>query len=170
MKSMTPEEARRAIEDGAVLVDIRGRDEHLRERIAGAVHCPLEELEQAELGGGRLIFHCRSGNRTAVHSGRLGAKGGSDAAVLAGGIEAWRKAGLPTVHDRRQPIEIMRQVQIGAGSLVVAGTVAGLALDPWLLAIPLFVGGGLLLAGATGFCGMARLLARAPWNRALRGA
>ncbi len=38
------------------------------------------------------------------------------------GLEAWRDAGLPTVKDARQPIEIMRQVQIGAGSLVALGT------------------------------------------------
>ncbi|MGA8903369.1 YgaP-like transmembrane domain [Bradyrhizobium sp.] len=36
---------------------------------------------------------------------------------------------------------------------------------PWFFIVPGFVGAGLLLAGLTGFCGMARLLMRAPWNR-----
>ena len=67
--------------------------------------------------------------------------------------------------DRRQPLELQRQVQIGAGSLAFGGTLLGLLISPWFLVVPLFVGGGLILAGVTGFCGMARLLARAPWNR-----
>jgi hypothetical protein len=37
-------------------------------------------------------------------------------------------------------------------------------------ALPLLVGGGLTMAGVTGFCGMAMLLMRAPWNRAVFGA
>lgn len=169
MKILTPAEAARLIADGATLVDIRGRDEHARERIAGAVHCPLEALDEAELGDGILIFHCRSGNRTALHAGRLGGKG-REAYALAGGIEAWRDAGLPILRDRSQPLELMRQVQIGAGGLALAGTLLGLAVSPWFLAVPAFVGAGLTVAGITGFCGMARLLALAPWNRALRGA
>ena len=57
-------------------------------------------------------------------------------------------------------------MQIGAGGLALLGTVLGLSVSPWFFAVPLFVGGGLLIAGLTGFCGMAVLLQRAPWNRA----
>jgi hypothetical protein len=57
-------------------------------------------------------------------------------------------------------------VQIGAGSLGFFGTLLGLLVSPWFFAIPLFVGAGLMTAGITGFCGMARLLVHAPWNRA----
>jgi rhodanese-related sulfurtransferase len=60
---------------------------------------------------------------------------------------------------------MMRQVQIGAGSLVLLGVLLGLLVHPGFLAIAAFAGAGLTLAGATGFCGMARLLAVAPWNR-----
>jgi hypothetical protein len=73
------------------------------------------------------------------------------------------------VSIHRQPVELQRQVQIGAGSLVFAGTVLGVVVSPWFLGVPLFVGGGLILAGVTGFCGMTRLLVRAPWNRAVDG-
>jgi hypothetical protein len=54
---------------------------------------------------------------------------------------------------------------IVAGSVVLLGTLLGVTLSPWLLLIPAFVGAGLTFAGATGFCGMALLLQRAPWNR-----
>ncbi len=86
--------------------------------------------------------------------------------MLEGGIEAWRDAGLPTVQDKSQPIEIMRQVQIAAGGLVVAGVSLGVLVHPGFLGIAGFVGAGLTFACLTGFCGMARPLALAPWNKA----
>ena len=67
--------------------------------------------------------------------------------------------------DRSAPIDIMRQVQIGAGSLVLIGVALGALVAPGFYALSAFVGAGLLFAGATGFCGMAHLLARMPWNR-----
>src|SRR5690606_32115604 len=92
-----------------------------------------------------------------------------EAFIVAGGLDAWRKAGLPVVADPRQPLELQRQVQIGAGSLALAGTVLGLLVSPWFFVVPAFVGAGLITAGVTGFCGTARLLMRAPWNRAAYG-
>ena len=47
------------------------------------------------------------------------------------------------------------------------GVLLGLLVHPGFFAVAAFVGAGLTLAGATGFCGMARLLAFAPWNRRL---
>jgi hypothetical protein len=63
-------------------------------------------------------------------------------------------------------LELQRQVQIGAGSLALAGTLLGILLSPWFFVVPAFVGAGLITAGVTGFCGMAHVLMRAPWNRA----
>ncbi len=59
----------------------------------------------------------------------------------------------------------MRQVQITAGSLVVGGILLGLFVDQWFLGLSLFVGSGLIFAGVSGWCGMAKLLAVMPWNR-----
>ncbi len=113
-----------------------------------------------------VIFHCRSGNRTAANAKRLAATvPGAKVYLLDGGLEAWRDAGLPTLKDARQPIEIMRQVQIGAGSLVALGAALGFLVHPGFHWLSGAVGAGLVFAGATGFCGMARLLAYAPWNR-----
>jgi rhodanese-related sulfurtransferase len=85
--------------------------------------------------------------------------------MLAGGVDAWGAARLPVVEDPKAPLELMRQVQIAAGALVLLGVGLGLALHPAFFGLAAFVGAGLMLAGATGFCGMARLLALAPWNR-----
>jgi len=175
LPTVTPEQARRLIEEGAILIDIREADEHARERIPGAHHLALSRLDEADLAvhqGKPVIFHCRSGVRTMSNAGRLADRLGSDcdAFVVEGGLDAWRKAGLPVAADRRAPLELQRQVQIGAGSLAFFGTLLGLTVSPWFFAIPLFVGGGLTVAGLTGFCGMALLLMRAPWNRAVSAA
>ena len=44
-----PAEARRLLNQGAILVDIREMDEHAREKITGAQHLPLSKLHEAKL-------------------------------------------------------------------------------------------------------------------------
>jgi len=171
LPKISPQQAKQMLDEGAILVDIREPDEHAREHIADAKHIPLSLLDDADLNvhrGRPVVFHCRSGARTLGNASRLAAKLGGEcqAYIVDGGLDAWRKAGLPVVTDRRQPLELQRQVQIGAGSLAFFGTLLGLLLSPWLFAVPLFVGAGLMTAGVTGFCGMARLLVHMPWNRA----
>ena len=64
---ISPAEARRLLDQGAILVDIREADEHAREKIAGARHLPLSKLDEADLAlheGKPVIFHCKSGART----------------------------------------------------------------------------------------------------------
>jgi hypothetical protein len=72
---------------------------------------------------------------------------------------------LPVALDRSQPIDIIRQVQIAAGSLVLMGILLGTLLAPGFYALSAFVGAGLMFAGISGFCGMAHLLTLMPWNR-----
>lgn len=52
-----------------------------------------------------------------------------------------------------------------AGAAVFAGTALGATLSPWFYALSGFIGAGLVFAGVSGFCGLARLLMKAPWNR-----
>lgn len=95
-------EAKRLIDQGAVLIDIREPDEFARERIPGAQLVPLSRFDATALPaapGQAVLFHCKSGGRTLGHAARLKAKAGAarKAAVLAGGIEAWKQAGLPVL-------------------------------------------------------------------------
>jgi rhodanese-related sulfurtransferase len=162
---ISPDDARRLVEKGAVLVDIREPDEHARECIQGALNRPVGKLTKLNGTGSPVIYFCRAGNRTATNAARLAAAADCQAYTLEGGIEGWKRAGLPVVTDLSQPIEIMRQVQIAAGSLVLTSMLLGLFVHPAFYGIALFVGAGLLFAGLTGWCGMAKLLARMPWNR-----
>ena len=157
--------AKRLIDAGALLVDIREPHEHAREHVPGSRNMPLSRLEALPADAQAIIFHCRSGARTSGNASRLAAAAGCEAYILEGGIDAWKKAGLPVAVDRGQPIEIMRQVRITAGALVLIGILLGIWVAPSFLALSGFVGAGLLFAGISGWCGMAKLLGLMPWNR-----
>jgi len=167
--SLKPDEVAQRLGDRrAILIDIREPDEFARRRARGALSRPLSDLAAKGLGlpdAREVIFTCRSGQRTGANGARLAAACGASAYVLEGGLDAWDAAGHPVDVDAKAPLEMMRQVQIVAGLMVLAGVVLGLIVSPWFFGISAFVGAGLTLAGATGFCGMARLLALAPWNR-----
>jgi rhodanese-related sulfurtransferase len=166
---LTPAEVAAQMKAGkAHLVDIREADEVAREHIAGAARAPLSAFEAADLNIAAdrdVIFMCRTGARTGANCDRLAARIEGEAYVLAGGLEAWKAAGLATRVDAKAPLEMMRQVQIGAGSLILIGAALGLFVHPGFWALSAFVGAGLLMAGVTGFCGMARVLAVMPWNQ-----
>ena len=119
INSLAPHEVRARLDSGrAVLVDIREADEFARSHIPGAHSQPLSGWEQAHLGinpDADVIFTCRSGARTAGACDRLAARISGEAFVLEGGLDAWKRAGLPVAADASAPLEIMRQVQIAAG-------------------------------------------------------
>ncbi len=168
LTTVSPAEAEARMRDGAVLIDIREPDEFARRHIRGAISAPLSNWEQAHLTitpDQDVIFTCRSGMRTSAACDRLAARLDGPAYSLDGGLNGWEKAGLSIEVDAKAPLEIMRQVQIGAGSLVLLGILLGFALSPLWFGLSAFVGAGLAFAGITGFCGMARLLMLAPWNR-----
>lgn len=171
LQTLSPEAARQRMAQGALLVDIRARDEYAREHIGAALHIPLAQLTPgaAQLAGApAVIFHCRSGQRTRMAAAQLCACAPCETFVLDGGLDAWKRAGLPVAQDAAAPLELQRQVQIAAGALVLTGTVLGLVLSPWFFGLSGFVGAGLVFAGLSGFCGMARLLVKMPWNRRMQ--
>ncbi len=170
--AIDPRDAQAALSRGeCVLVDVREADEHARERIAGSVLLPLSALSPqkiAALGANRVAIHCKSGRRGADAVARCAglAAAGITVVNVNGGIEAWKAAGLPTIVDTARPrISVMQQTQIVIGTCVFAGTALGFLLHPGFLAIPAFMGAGLVFAGTTGFCGMAVAIGKLPWNR-----
>jgi len=97
-------EAQRRIEepgDGPVplLLDVREDDELVSYRAPGVAHLPLSRF----MGGVTRLPHdrpilviCQSGGRSASVTDYLLRNGWSDVANVAGGMGAWRAAGLPT--------------------------------------------------------------------------
>lgn len=166
---IAPRDLKQKLDSGeAILIDIRESDEHAREHIIGARLAPLSALDRHDFDrdhGKAAVFHCKSGARTQANGAALVARGFSQAFFLEGGIEAWKAAGLPVHADRKAPLEIMRQVLIVAGSIVLMGVLLGALAHPAFFAVSAFMGAGLLFAGATGWCGLAMLLRAMPWNR-----
>lgn len=171
ISAILPKEAKKRIANGAALIDIREPDEHAHENIPEAHLMPLSAIENgARLGPldphDVVIFHCQSGMRSSQHAEKLAALAEpAQVMLLAGGLEAWKKDGQEIMADKSQPLPIMRQVQIVAGALILLGVVLGYAVNSGFFLLSGAVGAGLLFAGISGFCGMARLLARLPWNR-----
>lgn len=164
MQTLSVTQTQTLLADGAILVDIRGAEEYAREHIENATHIPHTQLQPGQFDR-PVVFHCKSGQRTQMYAQHLQNACRADAYCLEGGIEAWKKAGLPVKRDHRQPIELQRQVQIAAGSLILLGVCLGAWVHTGFYALAGFVGAGLIFAGISGFCGMARLLAKMPWNQ-----
>lgn len=167
--ALKPEYVEERVRQGhALLIDIREDDEFARRHVPGALSRPMSRFDAValpEMAGTDVIFTCRSGMRTSANAERLAAPVGGTAYVLEGGLDAWARAGLPVEANRKAPLEMMRQVQIVAGSLVLAGVLLGWLVSTYFFGLAAFVGAGLTFAGISGFCGMAKLLAFLPWNR-----
>lgn len=152
------------------VVDVRSGNEWRAGHIAGAEHLPLAELEggrspSSAEPGNVLVLVCQSGVRAAKAQLVLKERG-IEAEVLEGGMNAWAAAGLPQEQEEgRHGISLMRQVQLIIGCINLLSLGLGIVHSPWWLGIPLFTSLGLLVAGITGTCGLALLLARMPWNR-----
>lgn len=157
-----------AAEGKAVLVDVREPDEYRRLRIPTARLMPLSVLSllpQENEQHRTAVFFCRSGGRTQEHEAELRSRGFERFFILDGGITAWKAAGLEVIEEVL-PLPLMRQVQIGAGALVLLFLLLGAATPAFYWGAA-FIGAGLVFAGITGFCGLARILVKMPWNKKL---
>lgn len=99
-----------------VLIDVREPAEYLEGHLPGAINLPrgvLEfkihahpalacEVEPALAQKARpIVLYCLSGGRAALAADSLQQLGFSDVRSLAGGIGAWREAGLPVAAGER---------------------------------------------------------------------
>ena len=100
VRDLTPEEVARGLEEGRiVLVDVREPNETAIERFPDAVLVPLSAFDPAaipEPAGRDVVFACRSGRRSVTASLAAQEQGFAYGSHLAGGILAWKAAGLPT--------------------------------------------------------------------------
>lgn len=96
-REVSREEARKMVEEGAQLIDVRADHEWEAGRIAGATHVPLPELPQrlGEIEKERpVVVYCRGGNRSSMATDAL-TDAGYEAAKLTEGIVGWDKDDLP---------------------------------------------------------------------------
>src|SRR6188768_3985044 len=97
---LTPEDVAKGLAEGKVLlVDVRELNETAVERYPDAVIVPLSGFDPAGIPdpqGKQVVFACRSGRRSITASVAAQDAGYPYSAHLAGGIIAWKAAGLPT--------------------------------------------------------------------------
>ena len=164
---LSPHELAEQQRSGRVsIVDVREPMEFVGGSIPGSRNIPLAQIGKVPLPEAPLVLVCQSGARSERGVAILRSRGqGKSLADLEGGLLAWEAARLPLERRRGAPLPLMRQVQISAGALVLIGVVLSQTLAPGWIWLSGFVGAGLIFAGISGFCGMARLLALLPWNR-----
>jgi rhodanese-related sulfurtransferase len=148
------------------VIDVREPMEYAAGHIPGSRNVPLAQLASATEPEGPLVLVCQRGNRSVRGMQALLQQGYPHPVTdLEGGMGSWQQAGYPVRRLANAPLPLMRQVQIAAGGFVLLGLILSQVLaPPWIL-LSWFVGAGLVFAGVTGFCGMARLLSLMPWNR-----
>ncbi len=159
-----------------VIIDVREEDEFSAEHIPDSINIPLSSFASMapgilnQLGERAILIMCRSGVRAVQAQAMAKGLGFNDAhtyQVYEGGIIRWKKDGQPVVSRQvKAPLPLMRQVQLVVGTLTLLFAVLGAVVDPRFAYGAAFMGAGLVLAGVTGFCPLANLLAKLPWNRA----
>ena len=101
IENLSPADVAAKLKQGAiVLIDVREPNEYAAERIHGALLFPLSTFDPALLpddGKRPIVFQCGSGMRSGKAVAACQAAGISHNAHMAGGIMAWKAAGLPTI-------------------------------------------------------------------------
>jgi MFS family permease len=105
---LEPAEAYRAIENGALLIDLRSQDERRRHGVVpGSLHIPRSVLEwRVDPDSGftnpyvtgldsRLVLFCAEGFSSSFAAASLRDLGCANVTDMVGGFEAWKAAGLP---------------------------------------------------------------------------
>ena len=100
-RDLTPATVFEGLKAGTILlVDVREPREFAVDRIHGALLHPLSTFEPKAIPthpGRQIVFQCGSGKRSRTALDAFMAATGADAAHMAGGIMAWKQAGLPCV-------------------------------------------------------------------------
>lgn len=92
-KIVTSSEASSLIKEGAILIDVRTKEEYDEKHITGAVNIPLAEIEKGNINYDKdtaIIVYCRSGNRSATAAKELITLGYTSIYDL-GSINNWKE-------------------------------------------------------------------------------
>ncbi len=156
----------------AVLIDVREPDEFKIGHIPSALSLPLSNLTDALAylnlpPNTKIVFQCLSGKRggnACMIVRELPLAENRAVYNLDGGIGAWKSAGLPIVGATAK-LSIFRQVQMIVGGLIALFVALGFIVATGFFALAGLFGFALAFAGITGWCGLAMLLEKMPWNK-----
>ena len=159
-----------------VIIDVRERDEYELEHIQHSINVPLSSFTTVapgvlnQLKDKDIVFMCRGGLRAQQALEQAKGLGFNDAhnyTIFEGGIMKWIESGNTVMKKTgKSPLPLQRQMQIVMGALFMLFASLGAFIDPLFSTVTIVFGGGLFLAGLTGDCAVAGILAKAPWNKA----
>lgn len=155
--------------DEVMLVDVREPAEHSAEKIDGAILVPLGSFNKSKIpntSDKKLVIMCRTGKRSLNACQKLVAED-KDLEVynLEGGITAWASAGNEIAKSLKFFLPLDQQVQLTIGLGVFLGSILAYFVNPLFFLLSGFFGAGLIFAGLSGFCGLALVMAKMPWNK-----
>jgi rhodanese-related sulfurtransferase len=173
IRFINPEAIKNLPTSGCIILDVRTNMEHAGQHLeCPHLHIPLDQLNVDDFiqtnkisADSQLYILCHSGKRAETAANQFVKNGISNVHVISGGITACQGCGIAIKSESSAPISLERQVRIVAGLLIAIGSILALFFDAAFVALPLFVGCGLVFAGITNKCGMALLLTKAPWNK-----
>jgi rhodanese-related sulfurtransferase len=154
------------------LVDVRTPAEFTECHVRGAKLAPLDGLDVRKIGellkpteSEPIYLLCKSGNRAGRAAEQFRAAGIPAVTVVSGGTEGCVAAGVPVERGTKATMHMDGQVRVGLGVfLLLLWVLARYVHYGFAYLIPL-LGIALIVSGFTGFCGLAILLGKAPWNR-----
>ncbi len=155
----------------AVLIDVREAEEFKQEHIAYALSVPLSQFEESLVQlqipeDKAIIFQCLKGKRGEMACARVQGieKFKNDILNIEGGIDGWKEAHLPIVQSQPTAgvkIPVQRQVLMIMGSLIATLILIGGSASYIAAVFAL----ALAFSGLTGWCGLAMMLQKMPWNK-----
>ena len=168
IKTITAQELSKRLESENIkVVDIRSNDEFDREHIDVAQNVPAEHIndEFCYTNDDVLVFSCMSGVRTKNCTIQLKKLHAKEVLILDGGLNSWKKAGLNTTKNEKAPLPIVRQVHTIVGFVVVLFSILAVTVNKDFAIVSGLMAAGLLFAGLTGACGLAKILMMLPYNK-----
>lgn len=168
--------------DEVILIDVREQYEHEHDSIHGAILLPSGQVTVEAVGEiisnvsskngdkkRKLVFHCQKGGRSSSSCKKVIGAPGMNCEIynLSGGMDTWKNLGYASTLKEGNKgffLPVDRQTQIVIGVMLVTFSTLAYFYSGFVFATAL-IGAGLIIAGSTGVCMLAILIARMPWNR-----
>lgn len=157
--------------DSINLIDVRTPAEFESVHIQAARCIPLNTLNPGKISehstqqpDAPVYIICKSGQRSKQACEQLLTSYPERTILVEGGTDAWVSAGFP-VERGSFILPLNQQVQAVIGTVVLLGVVLALLVNNYFILISLFAACGFIIGNLTGFCPLAILMAKMPWNR-----
>lgn len=169
IKEISAAEAFQLMKNGDVgLIDVREPAEHASAHISNSKLHPLGTINETVINQEKKahIIYCQKGGRGKNACEKLLSENPNLSLFnISGGIESWQEEGFDITKGKKSVLPLDRQVQLSISTLLLVFSVFTLTVSSKFIWPIIFIATGLFIAGSTGFCGLARLIAQMPWNQ-----